>query len=178
MVEPGLDPYFNEIAREALVWTRDILDERGKRLLKALPLYYSLQYDDIDILFVHATPRYPEEWNYLMTLRDAELNFYYFKERLCFIGHSHSPFIVEKSKEGELTVRKERPCFLRDTSRYIINAGSVGQPRDGDPRACYVIFNGKEIEFIRLQYNIGLTQKKMKEAGLPLPLIERLDKGV
>ncbi len=178
VIEPELDEYFNEIARLAIVWTRSVLSERVKRFFKNLPFVSRYKHNEIDILSVHASPREPEKWHYILTLRDAQINFYYFNEKICFIGHSHYPFVVERADSGELTVRTDNPFILKDNCRYIINAGSVGQPRDGDPRACYVIFNGREIEFIRLQYDLKKTQKKMKEAGLPAPLIERLEKGV
>ncbi|MFN3740646.1 MAG: metallophosphoesterase family protein [Thermodesulfovibrionales bacterium] len=178
VVDPGLDEYFNEIAREAILWTRSVLSEKVKGFLKKLPFVSIYRHNEVDIFTVHASPREPEKWHYILTLSDAQINFYYFNERICFIGHSHYPFVVERSDSGELTVMKENHCILKDNCRYIINAGSVGQPRDGDPRACYVIFNGREIDFIRLEYDFKKTQKKMKEAGLPAPLIERLEKGV
>ncbi|MCX7793636.1 MAG: metallophosphatase family protein [Thermodesulfovibrionales bacterium] len=178
VIDPSLDEYFNEIARDAILWTRSVLTKKSFDFLKTLPLKSNYMYKEIDILAVHASPREPEEWHYIITLRDAMINFYYFNERLCFIGHSHSPFIVEKTDQGELIIRTDRPCMIKDKSRYIINAGSVGQPRDGDPRACYAIFNGSGINFIRLPYDIEKTQKKMKDVGLPYPLIDRLKKGV
>jgi len=178
VVEPSLEPYFNDLAREAIIWTRNNLDDRSKALLETLPYTFTFQTEIANFFFVHASPRYPEEWNYILTLRDAELNFYYFTQKICFVGHSHSPFVVEKAPQGELIVRKENPVKIKSGSRYIINAGSVGQPRDGDPRACYVIFNDDHVLFVRIKYDLELTQKKMKEAGLPYPLIERLGKGV
>jgi len=178
VVKPELDIYFNDMAREAIKWTRAVMSDDTKQILKDLPMSYVLRNDDIDMHFVHASPRYPEEWNYILTFREAELNFHYFNERICFIGHSHIPFIIERSKVGELTVRREIPYRIRDDCRYIINVGSVGQPRDGDQRACYAIFNEDEINIIRVPYDIPLTQRKMKDAGLPLPLIDRLSKGV
>jgi predicted phosphodiesterase len=178
VVKPELDYYFNDLAREAIKWTRTVMGDDAKQILKVLPMSYVLRNDDIDMLFVHASPRYPEEWNYILTLRDAELNFHYFNERICFIGHSHVPFVIERSRGEELTIRRELPYRLREDCRYIINAGSVGQPRDGDQRACYVIFDESKIDIIRVPYDIHLTQRKMKDAGLPLPLIDRLSKGV
>ncbi len=178
VVKPELDIYFNDLAREAIKWTRAVLDDSAKKILKDLPMSYVLRNDDIDMLFVHSSPRYPEEWNYILTLREAELNFHYFNEKLCFIGHSHVPFIVERSQDREVKVVRELPYRLRNNCRYIVNAGSVGQPRDGDQRACYVIFDESKIDIIRVPYDIHLTQRKMKDAGLPIPLIERLSKGV
>lgn len=178
VIDPELEEYFNDAAREAILWTRSVMSERAKGFLKNLPLTSSSKREGIDIFLVHASPRAPEEWNYILTLSDAHRNFYYFQEKLCFIGHSHYPFVVEMTGSRQISVRYERPCKFNRDSRYIINAGSVGQPRDGDPRACYVIFNGTEVDFIRVPYNIELTQQKMRKAGLPYSLIERLSKGV
>ncbi len=168
--------YFNELARTAILWTRDMLKDEHKRFLASLPV--SMRYNNgrENIFLVHSTPREPESWHYLLTLRDAEVNFNYFNERICFLGHSHVPFVIQRKPSGEMFVYKDE-AELKQDSRYIINAGSVGQPRDRDPRACYAILNKDFVKFIRLDYNIEKTQKKMEEAGLPEPLIERLKYG-
>lgn len=178
VIDPSLEGYFNENAREAIKWTRSILSKSSTELLRSLPLTARYLHQEHAILAVHSSPKEPEQWHYILTLSEALMNFYYFAEKFCFIGHSHIPFIVEKSEEGELLIRTDRPCTIKDNCRYIINAGSVGQPRDGDPRSCYVIFNSYSIDFVRLPYDIHRTQKKMREAGLPSPLIYRLEKGV
>jgi diadenosine tetraphosphatase ApaH/serine/threonine PP2A family protein phosphatase len=92
------------------------------------------------------------------------------------IGHSHLPFVIERVPSGEMITYKYE-ARLGKNERYIINAGSVGQPRDRDPRACYAIFDDDMLEFVRLEYAIEKTQRKMHDAGLPLMLIERLSKG-
>jgi diadenosine tetraphosphatase ApaH/serine/threonine PP2A family protein phosphatase len=110
-------------------------------------------------------------------LYDAEINFQYFEEKICFIGHSHRPFIIERLPSCEMVVYNERVEF-RQSCRYMINAGSVGQPRDGDPRAAYVILDEGKVEILRVEYDYKRTQQKMKEANLPEFLIERLEKGI
>ena len=85
---------------------------------------------------------------------------------------------MERSPSGEITAYKDGAELDKSGCRYIINAGSVGQPRDGDPRACYLLLGGMRAEFVRVPYDIGATQQKMRAAGLPLPLIERLQKGL
>ncbi len=129
-----------------------------------------------NILFVHATPKEPEQWHYLLTLWDAEINFHYFDQWICMLGHSHQPFVIEKFPSSEMITHR-REARLGKGERYIINAGSVGQPRDRDPRACYVVLEGERVEFIRVPYPVEKTQKKMSEAGLPLLLIQRLSEG-
>jgi diadenosine tetraphosphatase ApaH/serine/threonine PP2A family protein phosphatase len=86
------------------------------------------------------------------------------------------PFIAEKPSRGRMQAYEEEAEF-RKGSRYLINVGSVGQPRDGDPRACYVIVSDEGSEIKRVEYPVNKTQKKMAEAGLPDMLIERLSYG-
>lgn len=166
--------YFNKHARESIKWTAATLTKKNIDILNSLPLIKVLKNDSI--LLVHSTPKEPEEWHYLLSLWDAEVNFHYFEQMFCFLGHSHQPFIIERIPSGELLTYKDA-VKVNEKNRYIINAGSVGQPRDRDPRACYAIINDGKIEIIRLEYDIEKTQEKMKKAGLPLHLIERLAEG-
>lgn len=168
--------YFNEFARAAIIWTAGILTEEHKNLLSRLPESARFYSGVEDIFLVHSTPREPESWHYLLTLWDAEVNFNYFTERICFLGHSHVPFIIERKLSGEIMIYRDNTA-LKSGLRYIVNAGSVGQPRDGDPRACYAIMDSDSIRFVRIDYNIKKTQQKMVEAGLPKPLIDRLEYG-
>lgn len=165
---------FNEYARMALAWTSGILTADNYETLRTSPLKSEIS--GVDITLVHATPFEPEKWHYLLTLSDAEINFKYMHTDLCFIGHSHRPFIIEMSSSGGLKTNKQE-MHKTEGSRYIINAGSIGQPRDGDPRACYALVDDARIELVRVVYDIQATQKKMSEAGLPNMLIERLSYG-
>ena len=166
--------YFNPNARAAIEWTKDVLTHENRIFLKDLPLVNSLKHDSI--FLVHATPKEPEQWHYLLTKQDAYINFHFFTEKICLIGHSHQPSIIEQSPEGELVVYKDK-ADIKDKHRYIINVGSVGQPRDGNPDAAYALLNENSIEIKRVSYDILSTQKKMREANLPLFLIERLARG-
>jgi len=167
--------YFNEYARVAIEWTSSVVTKHNFDILKALPLIKVLKKNNI--LFVHSTPKEPESWHYLLSLRDAEINFHYFEQNICFLGHSHWSFIIERLPSGEMVTYKNE-AQLGKAERYIINAGSVGQPRDGDPRACYAVINDEKVELVRIKYDVEKTQKKMHYAGLPLPLIQRLERGV
>ena len=165
---------FNEYARIALAWTRGVLTPDNNEILRTAMLKSEIS--EMDITLVHATPCEPEKWHYLLTLSEAEVNFKYINTDICFIGHSHRPFIIEMSPSGKLKTNKQE-MYKREGSRYIINAGSIGQPRDGDPRASYAIVEEGRIELVRVPYDIQSTQKKMAEAGLPHMLIERLSYG-
>lgn len=163
--------YFNEYAQYAIKWTMGIITEKSKKILKSLPV--KKESKEEDFLLVHSTPKEPEEWHYLLTLWDAEINFHYFENKFCFLGHSHQPFIIERVPSGELVTYKDE-TRINKSSRYIINAGSVGQPRNGDPRACYAIIDDEKIEIIRVPYDIVSIQNKMRKEHLPYTLIERL----
>lgn len=167
--------YFNEFARAAIIWTAEVLTEEHKGFLSSLPVSMTFQTVE-DIFLVHSTPREPESWHYLLSLWDAEVNFNYFTERICLLGHSHVPCVIERRPTGDMLVYRDK-VTLKKGLRYIINVGSVGQPRDHDPRACYAIMDNNSIAFVRVDYNIKKTQKKMSEAGLPRPLIDRLEYG-
>lgn len=165
---------FNEYARTALAWTKGALTANNYEILRTSPLKSEIS--GMDITLVHATPCEPENWHYLLTLTDAEINFKYMHTDICFIGHSHRPFIIEMSAAGELKTNKQEMHKTKG-SKYIVNAGSVGQPRDGDPRACYALADESTIELVRVDYNIHATQEKMSAVGLPHMLIERLSYG-
>ncbi|OGW40011.1 MAG: hypothetical protein A2Y97_09700 [Nitrospirae bacterium RBG_13_39_12] len=166
--------YFNEYAKYAIEWTKEVLTERNSKTLKSFLIKKEIK--DDDMLLVHSTPKDPEEWHYLQTLWDAEINFHYFDNKFCFLGHSHQPLIIERFPSGELVAYRET-VQIKEDCRYIINAGSVGQPRDGDPRACYAIIDDQKIEIVRIPFDVKKVQIKMRKELLPYPLIERLSKG-
>lgn len=166
--------YFNEYARAAIEWTKQVITEGNRKTLRPLPVKKESNKEHMTL--VHSTPKEPEEWHYLLTLWDAEINFHYFDNKFCFLGHSHYPFVIEKLPSGELVAYKEA-AVMGKTERYIMSVGSVGQPRDGDPRACYAIVNDEKMEIIRVPYDIEAVQKKMIKEGLPLFLSERLSRG-
>jgi predicted phosphodiesterase len=166
--------FFNIYARIAIDWTRDVLTEENKDFLKSVPLTY--ESEEENIFMVHSSPKDPEQWHYIEDKESAVKNFPYFQQTYCFVGHSHIPFIAEQSHNGK-TVMCFTSADIRQGCRYIINTGSVGQPRDGNPDACYVILSGDSIKIKRVPYDILLAQKKMKDSGLPNYLITRLAKG-
>jgi predicted phosphodiesterase len=166
--------YFNEYARHAVEWTRDVLTEKNRDALTAFLIMFEESTNDM--MLVHSTPKDPEDWHYILTLWDAEINFHHFTNRFCFIGHSHQPFILEKAPSGELITYRDK-TGIKEGSRYLVNAGSVGQPRDGDPRAGYALIDDRKIEIIRISYNIKSVQEKMRREKLPETLIERLSTG-
>lgn len=167
--------FFNRAAQSAMMWTMKTLTKENLQTLSKFKMTEVVL--EKNLFLVHSTPREPQRWFYLQPYRDAAANFEYFDEKICFLGHSHIPFIVERNLKGEVAVYNDEIKITKG-ARYIVNVGSVGQPRDGDPRACYCIFDEGLISFRRVAYEISKTQEKMRRCGLPIHLIERLAYGV
>lgn len=166
--------YFNEIAKTAIHWTGDILTPDNAAFLRALPL--SIVEDDF--LIVHSSPKDPEAWNYILTLGDARANFEHFAQSICFVGHSHQPFIIEYAS-GKLSCPSQPFVSVGEGRRYLINVGSVGQPRDGNPYAAYAIYDRQAglIEIKRAEYDLAAAQEAIRAQGLPPQLADRLNHG-
>lgn len=167
---------FNDEARLAIEWTQTILTDESKAFLKDLPPSLDLN----GVTLAHGSPRHPI-WEYLLDTSTATRNFKYFSTDYCFVGHTHLPVIFHLNKEGHTAnlhiPEPNRSIIL--TPRAIINPGSVGQPRDRDPRAAYAIFTPEENtwDFRRIDYDIGAVQDRMKTAGLSEKHIQRISSG-
>jgi len=166
---------FNGNARRAVEWTRTVLGPEAAGFLSGLPY----QERRGEVLLVHASPEDPPAWHYILSVSSAERSFRFFGEKVCFIGHTHVPFIVSEGEGGRVEVIEGGRAELRAGRRYLVNTGSVGQPRDGDPRASFAIFDRSAgtIEIHRTSYAVEKTQDLMRTAGLPAFLIERLSQG-
>lgn len=168
---------FNNEARRAVRWTQRQISKENLAYLGELPS--KVQVTD-DVTLAHGSPRQPT-WEYILNTRSATENFYFFETAYCFVGHTHLPSIFRFSNgdtDAELFVPLENsPMNL--TSRMIINPGSVGQPRDRDPRAAYAVFDEEknEIEFKRVEYDVRQVQERMREVDLPDRHIDRLELG-
>ena len=163
----------NPVAATALQWTRDQLDEDQRLWLKRLRMVRQVS----DYTIVHSTLDQPAHWNYVTNRFDAMSNFSYQFTQLCFHGHTHVPRVYMKSdKVREVPAES---VTIEPGAKYFINIGSVGQPRDGDPRPCYAIYDQENhvVVFRRVEYDIARTQAKIIEAGLPEMLAERLAEG-
>ena len=106
----------------------------------------------------------------------AEESFLLLENDICFIGHTHSPGVFAKTKEGRIVYRADPEFRLADNEKYIVNVGSVGQPRDGDPAACYCVYDSAKntVEIKRVKYDCQAAAGKILAAGLPRFLAERL----
>jgi predicted phosphodiesterase len=167
--------WFNPDAQAALQWTTTVLDENSRADLAALPEVRR----DGDLTAVHGSPREPI-WEYITDGAIAAANLSAFDTRRCLFGHTHLP-IIYRADGIHMTVIPATPSspIALDARRDLINPGSVGQPRDGNPEASYLVLDTEAgtAEFHRVRYDIALTQRLMREVGLPRWLVERLSIG-
>ncbi len=169
---------FNEIARYACDWTCVRLDAESKEYLSNLPLIREITHQ---IGLYHGSYRDPV-WEYIVHPSQALRNFRECCFSVSFTGHSHVPMIFALSRNDELSVVVPDDGFeitLEEKVRYIVNVGSVGQPRDGDPRACFAMLDMETgvLKFRRVEYSIEKVQRKIVEVGLPEFLAIRLSFG-
>jgi diadenosine tetraphosphatase ApaH/serine/threonine PP2A family protein phosphatase len=164
--------HFNQYARDAVAWTRRTLTIHNKAYLENLPF----SHHENEILYVHSTPEQPEEWHYILSEYEAKNYMKEMKHQICFIGHSHIPVIY--SYENGTFYQEELQLDL-SSDKYIVNVGSVGQPRDGDHRLCFVLFDTDTgiIKYVRLDYPVKETYDEILENNLPPFLAMRLFAG-
>jgi predicted phosphodiesterase len=164
---------FNPAAAEAVNWTRKQLTEEDRQWLR--DLRYTRMVTSFTI--VHATLDGPQRWGYVFDKLAAAASFTYQNTAICFFGHTHVPVAFMRDsmvRGGTYSKFKAEPG-----KKYFVNVGAVGQPRDGNPKAAYVVYDVYEstIELRRLDYDIPKAQAKIRAAGLPERLAERLDYG-
>jgi predicted phosphodiesterase len=164
---------FNPAAAEAVHWTRKQLSGKERQWL------YDLKYTKIvaNFTLVHATLDAPERWGYVFDKLAAAASFPYQNTQVCFFGHTHVPVAFMRDtvvRGGTYSKFKIDPA-----KKYFINVGAIGQPRDNNPKSAYVVYDMDEgtIELRRLEYDIPTAQKKIRAAGLPERLAERLAVG-
>jgi diadenosine tetraphosphatase ApaH/serine/threonine PP2A family protein phosphatase len=169
---------FNSLARKANLWNNQQLEPELRDFLQALPPRLNVS---PDITLAHGSPRDPI-WEYILDPVAAIQNLAHFDTPVCCVGHSHVSlvFALPTDGRGEFRPPEENETVqLKAETRYIFNPGSVGQPRDGDPRAAYAILDdeAKTFSFHRVPYDIKETQRRMHAAGLPRMLADRLAYG-
>ena len=164
---------FHPLAADVVDWTRKRLNDDQRAWLGNLRYSRTVE----TFMLVHSTLDNPEMWGYVFDKLEAEANFAYQMCSVCFFGHTHVPLAFEKAG----IVRGGLYTKLRITAgrKYYINVGSVGQPRDGDPRAAYAIYDLAQnvVELRRIEYDFQTTQRKILEAGLPSRAASRLEIG-
>ena len=168
---------FNPDAAITCRWTEQQLSPGDVKYLESLPEVIQKG----DFTLVHGSPRQPI-WEYLISVSSAKENFAYFQSQFCLVGHSHLP-IVFKYDETDTCSSSQFASNVRlalGKSRLIINPGGVGQPRDGDPRASYAVYDDETgmVRLHRVPYDISVTQTRMVKHNLPMRLMARLSQGI
>ncbi len=155
--------HFNKEGQKALRWTKKRIATQHLNYLKNLPIVIVQQ----DVTFVHATPSHPTEWTYVLTMEEAQQSFRSFSTAVCFIGHTHIPIVIGEDLSVDV---------FRKGGRFLINVGSVGQPRDRNPKASFGLLDTDTWSYrlIRLEYDVQQTAEAIINGGLPKFLAKRL----
>jgi diadenosine tetraphosphatase ApaH/serine/threonine PP2A family protein phosphatase len=172
---PLQEALLSPLAYRSLQWTRKVLSDDNRRWLRQLPQCIPLP--DMEAGLFHASPDRPEAWEYITSRYQAWDVLEGQSHKICFIGHTHRPsvWVLEDDLVSE---RPPEAISIRARSRYLVNVGSVGQPRDRDPRCSYVLFDGQTVQFRRVDYEVSVTQRQIREQKLPDRLADRLAMGV
>lgn len=171
VVDSNLREYFTDHARTAIEWTAQILEEEHKRRIPELHYLHIAS----SLTAAHGSPDHPEEFRYLYSFADSRTSFKSLKTPICFVGHTHVPSLFTESTQSMFHLPPGIHRLKRE-DRYILNPGSVGQPRDQDSRLSFGIFDEEEWSFqlIRLEYDNQKAAVKIRKAGLPAYLADRL----
>jgi diadenosine tetraphosphatase ApaH/serine/threonine PP2A family protein phosphatase len=191
---------FNKNATIAIQWTRQQLSDDDLDFLDAMPLKSHVP--GLPVTLVHATLDSPDTWGYVFDSHHAVGNFTYQRTQVCFCGHSHVPVAFDKAPlavgrklveriegwesnlyypeaDSDFSLADELPVQLEKGHKYLFNIGSIGQPRNGDPRASFAVFDDEAmtVSRFRMPYNVAAAQEKVRAAGLPERLAWRLEVG-
>jgi diadenosine tetraphosphatase ApaH/serine/threonine PP2A family protein phosphatase len=172
VVDPEERSFFHSVALEGVYYTDSELTEQNREFIVNLPYVYA---SDGQFLAVHASPYKPESWEYILDQGGAKRAFGVLEQRIGFVGHSHTPAMFTDDGRAERLV-PDNLIELEEEVRYLVNVGSVGQPRDGNPDASFAVFDDAEmsIKAVRVPYDNKKAAEKILKAGLPPVLAERL----
>ena len=170
---------FNPIAASAIHWTRQEISKKNSNYLCRLKMGPLIINDEISIC--HGAPF--DEDHYIFGEFDAAEAFLHTTTPICFFGHTHFPFVYTEKEhfvEGTFLTGNMNEIKIEKGTKYLINPGSIGQPRDRNPKAACAIYDSKskKVKFYRLEYDISAAQKKIIDANLPPALAERLGVGI
>jgi diadenosine tetraphosphatase ApaH/serine/threonine PP2A family protein phosphatase len=168
----------NPVARAAIDWTRGRLKAAQRRFLAGLPMTYAEE----DRLYVHSEASDPKRWHYVQSAADAARSMIATTAKVGFCGHIHQPALYSMSVTAKMTSfvpTSAMPVQLLKGRQWLVVAGSVGQPRDGNPAACFLTYDtqSREITYHRVAYDIEAAAQRIRDAGLPLRLADRLFEG-
>ena len=174
---PAPPPDFNDTATAGIVFAAARLNELDRAWIAALPRTLAIE----GVVFTHASLASSFGWPYIISPEDARRHFSAQSSHIAFCGHTHKPMVWwQESPAGQVTQRTGKETMpLPPGGKVLVNVGAVGQPRDGDPRACYVIYRPEQatVEFRRIEYDIKRAKRKIIRAGLPRFTAQRLSLG-
>lgn len=175
LLDPREREFFNPIARAGVEYSEQQVDEESLDFLRKLPL---MVYPNDDFIAVHSSPSQPQAWVYVLEPIEAADAFFVMDRQLAFIGHTHFPAVHSDDATATSFLPGDR-VILDDKQKRLINVGSVGQPRDGDARAAYVIYDDKSrvAQIHRVEYDVDVAADRILKAGLPPMLADRLRRG-
>jgi diadenosine tetraphosphatase ApaH/serine/threonine PP2A family protein phosphatase len=168
----------NDVANAGIRHAEEEVSADNRAWLSSLPMKLPRTH----AVFTHASLDSSEEWPYLIDVESALLHFLAQQIPLCFVGHTHRPMVInwQRTTKLDVMIPNEDQIPLLRTGKTTVNVGSVGQPRDGDPRACYVLYfpNTHHVEFRRVEYDVKAAQRAIRRAGLPAFAAKRLEQGL
>jgi diadenosine tetraphosphatase ApaH/serine/threonine PP2A family protein phosphatase len=175
MLTTERDRFIRQDVRDAIRWTRETLPADARQHVATLPM--SLRYAGIEV--IHASHVFKPDWHYVIDNHSVMANFLFQHASVAFNGHTHLPLAALHQRGSQPRLLMLRSMKLPPRHKFMINVGSVGQPRDRNPEASFVLYETKDrsVEIHRIPYDIEETQKQMREARLPLNLITRLSEG-
>jgi diadenosine tetraphosphatase ApaH/serine/threonine PP2A family protein phosphatase len=170
--------YFNNYARAAVQWTQKVLSKKDSKWLADLELIANLEHACV----AHGTYYRPELFDYVQSTTDADPSLDALRLPVCFVGHTHYPVTLLRLRDDPVRTAytEDKEVDLSESHRALINVGSVGQPRDEDPRAAYAVYDSdrERVWIKRVEYDIECEAQRIRAAGLPSALAERLFLGV
>ncbi|MEJ2721169.1 MAG: metallophosphoesterase family protein [bacterium] len=175
VIDPSEREFLNPVAQAGVGYSAGALTADHLEFLRSLPLVIE---SNSCFIASHSSPCKPENWTYILEPFEALDAFHVMTHAVAFIGHTHFPVVHNSSGSVRAVLAGDRVKILPG-HKYIINAGSVGQPRDADPRAAYLIFDDDEmaVHFFRVEYDIDTATRKIIDAGLPPVLADRIRRG-
>lgn len=164
-----------EEANKVISWNLSVLSKEHKEWLASLPM----SIDTGDFTITHASCQPAPIWSYILSTRSSAMNFLFQPRKLCFTAHSHVPVIATHVPGRAVTLHVLNNTILRPERMVMVGVGAVGQPRDGDPRACAVLYDTarRQISVLRIKYDIQAAQQRILNNSLPVFLAERLSRG-
>ncbi len=175
LIYPEMLAYFNDAAIAGVLWAKQQIVREQLEWLAGLP--HVIRGSSYEL--VHASLNEPMNWDYVLSRPEAERHFDSQQSLVCFCGHTHSGMIWRKGRRVYSKVPSARQFKLPEKQKVLINVGSVGQPRDGNPKASYVLFKpeSRTVQFRRVRYDVESAKAKILQAGLPENLGKRLLQG-